>query len=216
MYNFLQISVYISICIVMHNFVRMTIHIIFGFSHAHLFTNEYAYYYRFLSCISLYEWLFIFFWVFVMHISVLMTIHIPLGFCHANICMNDYPYYFRISSCTSMYKWISIFLLVFVINIFVWMTIHFCFLSWARFYEWLSIFGFRHAHVCTNDYRYPYGFFVMHIFVQMTIHIWFSSYTCLYEWLLLSSFSHAHVCTNDYFVPNFFPIRFCKTGIVNS
>ena len=46
--------------------------------------------------------------------------------------------------------------------------------------------GFRHVHVCTNDYPYSYGF---------------SSYTCLYEWLSISlciRFRHVHVCTNDY------------------
>ena len=46
--------------------------------------------------------------------------------------------------------------------------------------------GFRHVHVCTNDYPYSYGF---------------SSCTCLYEWLsilLCMGFRHAHFCTNDY------------------
>ena len=47
--------------------------------------------------------------------------------------------------------------------------------------------GFRHVHVCTNDYPYySYGF---------------SSCTSLYEWPSISlcmGFCHAHFCTNDY------------------
>ena len=78
------------------------------------------------------------------------------------------------------------------------------------------IMGFCHAHPCMDDYPYYYGIlswtslyewlsilvwvFVIHIFVQMTIHI-------------LMGFRHAHLCTKDCFVPNFFPMRLCKTGI---
>ena len=40
----------------------------------------------------------------------------------------------------------------------------------------------------------------MHIFVRMTNHI-------------IIGFRNADLCTNDYFVPNFFPMRFCKTVI---
>ena len=60
-------------------------------------------------------------------------------------------------------------------HIFVQMTIH-------------ILMGFRHAHLCTNDY--PYSF-------------------CM-------GFRHAHLCTNEYFVPNILPMRFCKTGTVSS
>ena len=38
----------------------------------------------------------------------------------------------------------------------------------------------------------------MYISVLMTIHF---------------IIGHAHICTNAYFIPNFFPMRFCKTGI---
>ena len=46
--------------------------------------------------------------------------------------------------------------------------------------------GFRHAHLCTNDYPYSYGF---------------SSCKFLYEWLsilFLYGFCHVHLCTNEY------------------
>ena len=113
-----------------------------------------------LSCTTLYDWLWILFWVFVMHISVRMTIHSIIDFRHAHLCTNDYPYSFGIDS---------------VMHIFVWMTIH-------------TLVSFCHALLCTNDYPY---------------------YFCM-------GFRHAHLCTNDYFVPNIFPMRFCKMGIVSS
>ena len=122
-----------------------------------------------------------------MPISVQMTIKSILGFHHAHLCTNDDPYYYGF----------------FVMHISVRMTIH-------------ILMGFRHAHICTNDYPYSYGFLsctylhkrlsillwvsVMRIFVWMTIHI-------------LMGFHHVHPCVNDYLVPNFFPMRFCKTGI---
>ena len=46
--------------------------------------------------------------------------------------------------------------------------------------------GFRHVHLCTNDYPYSYGFSSCTGFVRMTFHFllyWFSSSTFLYEWL---------------------------------
>ena len=79
------------------------------------------------------------------------------------------------------------------------------------------LMGSFHAHFCTNEYLYSYGFslctslykwlsiflwvFVMHIFLRITIHI-------------IMGFCHAHLFINDYFVPNLFPIRVCKTGIL--
>ena len=78
---------------VIHISVRMTIHVIMGFCHAHLCTNYYPYYFRISSCTSLYELLSMLLWVFVMHIFVRMTIHILMGFRHVHLCTNDYPYY---------------------------------------------------------------------------------------------------------------------------
>ena len=101
----------------MHISVRIIIHILLGFRHAHLCTNDYSCYDRFSSCTSLYKWLSIFLWFFVMHIYVRMTIHILLGFCHGHLCANDYPYSYGISSCTSLYKWLSIFLWVLAMHI---------------------------------------------------------------------------------------------------
>ena len=89
LYEWLSIFVWIF---VMHIYVRMTIHIVFDFCHAHLRTNEYSYYYS----------------VSVMHISVRMNIHIILCFCHAHLCTNYYPYYFWFLSCIFLYKLLSI------------------------------------------------------------------------------------------------------------
>ena len=62
----------------------------------------------------------------------------------------------------------------FVMHIFVRMTFN-------------ILMGFRHVHVCTNDYPFPYDLvFVVHISVRMTIHFF---------WM---GFRHAHFCTNDY------------------
>ena len=79
------------------------------------------------------------------------------------------------SSCTCLYEWVSIFLWVFVLYMFVRMTIY------------IILMGFRHVHVCTNDYPFPLN--------------GFSSFTCLYEWLsnsLCIGFHDAHFSTNDY------------------
>ena len=147
----------------------------------------YTYYYSFLSCTTLYKWLSILVYVFVMHNSVRMTIHIILvfvmhssvqmtihiifGFRHAHLCKNDYPYYFWLYSCTYLYKLRSILFLVFVMHISVQMTI-------------LIIFSFRHAHVCTNNYPYCFGF--CHAIVctnDYSFYFWFSLCTSLYEWI---------------------------------
>ena len=79
MYNLVQMSVHISICFVMHNFVRMTMYNIIDFRHAHLCMNDYPYSFRFLSWTSLYEWLSRLLGVFVMHISVRMNILFPIS-----------------------------------------------------------------------------------------------------------------------------------------
>ena len=134
----------------MHIFLRMTIHILMGFRHEHLFmndnpyyyfmgfrhahlcTNDYPYSYGFSSCTSLYEWLFISLCLVFCHahfctnhISVWMTSHILMSLQHAHLCTNDYSYIFCLC--------------------------------------------FYHAHFCTNDYPYSFGFFVMYIFVRMNI-----------------------------------------------
>ena len=111
----------------MHIFVRMTIHIVIGFCHAYLCTNDYPYYYWFLSCSSLYKWLSLLFLVFVMRMFLRMTIHILMGFFNVHVCTNDYPYYFWFFSCTSLYEWISILFLVFDMHMFERMTIKFLF-----------------------------------------------------------------------------------------
>ena len=151
----------------MHISVRIIIHIILGFRHAHLCTNYYPCYYGISSCTSLYEWLSLLLCVFVMHIFVWMTIHILMVF----------------ASCTSLYEWLTIFLWVCVMHISVRMTIHilmgfrhahiftndypyyFRISSCTSLYEWLSIFfmGFRHAHLCTNDY-FVLNFFPMRFY----------------------------------------------------
>ena len=124
-------------------------------------------------------WLFVIFillYVFVMYNFVLWMSILVYVFCHAQLCTNDFQYYYIFLSCTSLYKWLSkLFLWVFVMHIFVRMTIHII-LVWI---------------------------FFMNIFVRTTIHI-------------LMGFRHAHLCTNEYYVPNFFPMRFCKTGILSS
>ena len=48
-------------------------------------------------------------------------------------------------SCTTLYEWLSILFFVFVMHISVRMTMH-------------IIFGFCHAHLCTNDYPYYFWF----------------------------------------------------------
>ena len=82
--------------------------------------------------------------------------------------------------------------------------------------------GFRHVHVCMNDYPFPcVWIFVMHISVRMTIHFFFNgffSWTFLYKWLpflfewivviyisvrmttisFWMYFRHARFCANDY------------------
>ena len=214
----------------MHISVRMNIHILMGFCHAHLFTNDYQYcscmvssqahfctlfLYGFLSCTFLYEWLSIFLWFFVMHIFVRMTIHfLVYGFL----------------SCTFLYEWLSIsFEWFFVMHISVRMT---------AISFWM---GFCYAHFCTNDYHLflngfssctflyewlPFLFewvFLMHISVRMTIiyfwmvfrhthfcmndyHFfvyWFLSCTFLCKWLSIFIWvlCHGHICKNDYLFP---------------
>ena len=86
-----------------------------------------------------------------------------------------------------------VFVWVFVMYMFVRMTIH------------ISM-GFRHVHVCTNDYPYfCIWVFVMHISVQMTIYPlllngfssmdMFVRMTIHFFWI---GFRYVHVCTNDY------------------
>ena len=69
------------------------------------------------------------------------------------------------------------------------MTSHIIYGFWSctSLFERLSIlfFGFRYAHICTNDYPYYFLIFDMHISLRMTIHIIFG-------------FRHANICMNDY------------------
>ena len=64
--------------------------------------------------------------------------------------------------------------------------------------------GFRHAHLCTNDYPYSYGFLSCTFLYERLCIIFlngFSSCTFLYKWLsifLCMGVRHAHFCTNDY------------------
>ena len=81
---------------VMHTSVRMTIHIFFGFCHAHLCTNNYPFLCVWFFVMHIYVRMTIhilFEWVFVMRISVPMTIHFFMGFRHAHFCTNDYPFH---------------------------------------------------------------------------------------------------------------------------
>ena len=95
-----------------------------------------------------------------MYIFVRMTIHIIfwMGFRHAHLYTNDYTFSYWFSSCTSLYGWLSMFLCVFVMYISVRMTIHII-LVWV-FFMYISVgmtihilMGFRHVHLCTNDYK---------------------------------------------------------------
>ena len=92
-------------------------------------------------------------------------------------CTNLYfecPYYYMFlygfSSCTCLYEWLSIFLWVFVVYMFVRMTIH------------INLMGFRHVHVCTNDYPFPCEWvFVMHIPVRMTIYFFWMGFRHVHD-----------------------------------
>ena len=116
--------------------------------------------YGFSSCTCLYEWISIFLWVFVMYMFARMTIHIILV----------WVFVMYISVQMSIHILIG-----FVMYMFVWMIIYFFGM------------GFRHVHVCTNDYP----------FILNGI----SSCTFLYKWLSTSlwmGFCHVHLYTNDY------------------
>ena len=138
--------------------------------------------YGFSSCTFLHKWLSITFeWVFVMYTFVRMTIH---------FLVNGFL------SRLFLYEWLSIsFEWFFVMYMFVRMTIHFLvnwFSSCTFLYECLSIslcIGFRHVHVCKNDYPIPCVWIVViYISVQMTtFSFWldFRQCTFLYGWLPL-------------------------------
>ena len=149
----------------MHISIQMTIHILLGFRHSHLCMNDYPHSYGFSSCTSLFEWLSIFFWVFVMHISVRMNIHIIKGFCHAHLCTNDYPYYF----CNGFRH------------------AHLC----TNDYPYSYCMGFRHGHLCMNDYPYSSGFSSCTSLYEWLFKLFlygFLSCTSLYEWLICSQY----------------------------
>ena len=159
---------------VMHISVQMTIHILIGFCHAHICTNEYPF-----LCV----------WVFVMHISVRMTIHFVFVWVfvmHISVQMTIHFLLYGFLSCTFLYEWLSIFIWVFVMHISLRMTIHILFefvfvvhISVRMTNHILFCIGFRHAHFCTNDYLYSFGFSVMYIFIRITICSQFLSNTFL-------------------------------------
>ena len=145
----------------LHHFTSWITSVVY-FLHAHLCTNDFKYSFWFFSCTSLYEWISIFFWIFVMYYSVPMTLNSLLDFCHTLLCMNDYPYSFRFSSCTSLYEWLSILYLYgfsSCTSLYEWLFILFLygFSSCTFLYKWLSIFiwVFRHVHLFTNGYFVP-------------------------------------------------------------
>ena len=132
---------------VMHSFVRMTIHILMGFCHVHVCTNDYPF-----PC----GWFFVmhssvrrtihFFWMGFRHVHVsvqMTTISFWMNFCHARFCANDYLFFLNgFLSCSFLFGWLpSHFEWIIVMYISVRMTIH-SFLngcsSCTCFYEWLS------------------------------------------------------------------------------
>ena len=144
MYKFvlwMSILTYVFVWVfVLYMFVRMTIHILMGFRHVHVCTNDYPHYcvwvfvmhisvqmtiHSFLngfsSCTRLYEWLpFLCVLVFIMHISVRMTIHFFwIGFRHGHVCTNDYHFFLNgLSSFTFLYEWLQ-FLFEWIVVIYI-------------------------------------------------------------------------------------------------
>ena len=127
LYKWLSIFFWIF---VMHISVRITIHVLLDFRHAHDCTNDYPY----CSCVG-----------FLVHISVRMHILSLMGFRHAHLCTNDYPYSFCMGFrhahfCTNdypfLFEWVS------VMHISVRIT--------TISFEWV----FVNAHFCTNDYHF--------------------------------------------------------------
>ena len=104
----------------------------------------------------------------------------------------------------SFVLWMSISVYFFVMHIFVWVTFH-------------IIIDFRHAHLCTNDYPYSFGFSsCTSLYGWLSIFFWIFVIHISVEWLsiffwifvmhisermtihILLYFRHAHHFTNDY------------------
>ena len=96
---------------------------------------------------------------------------------HISVRMNIHFFFNGFLSCTFLYKWLSIpFWMGFVMHISLRMTIHTLFefvfvvhISVRMTNHILFCIGFRHAHFCTNDYLYSFGFSVMYTFIRITI-----------------------------------------------
>ena len=185
MYKFvlwMSILTYFSVWFfVMYMFVRMTIHILMGFRHVHVCTNDYSYYsYGFSSCTSLYEW---------------QSISLCMDFCHAHFCTNDYPFLLNgFSSCTCLYEWLSISLCMdfcharFCLNDYPFLLNGFS--SCMFLYELLSL-SFEWFFVMCISVRmttplFSMGFLHVHVSARMTT---------IYFW---TDCHHEHFCTNDY------------------
>ena len=104
----MTIHIILVLVFLMHISVRMTIHILIGFRHAHLCTKNYPFLCGsvFFIHISLRMTIHILFvLVFVLHIYVRFTIHILIGFRQAHLCTNDYEFFlFGFPSCTFLYE----------------------------------------------------------------------------------------------------------------
>ena len=136
--------------------------------------------------------------------SFLVKLHHFSSWINSVVCFVMYNFVLWMSILTYVFAWVN------VMHIFVRMTIHI--LMGFRHvhlctndYPYYSCMCFRHVHLCTNDYPFPCVWvFVMHIFLRTTMHslvYGFSSCTFLYEWLSISlcvGFRHAHFCTNEY------------------
>ena len=124
----------------------------------------------FLSCTTLCEWLSIFLWVELtwLYVFEYYVLWVDLTrLCVIFILLYVFVVY-------NFVLWMSILVNVFVMHNFVRMTFN-------------IIIDYRHAHLCTNDYPYSFGFssctslykwlsiffwiFVMHISERMTMHI---------------------------------------------
>ena len=137
----------------------MNIHIISGFCHAYLCTNDYPYYFWFTSLKISVRMTINIILVSAGNAVVRTTINILFGFCHAYLCTNDYAYYYRFTSLKISVQMINYIILGFrhahlCTNDY---KCYFWFLPCTYVCKWLFIFlSFRHGHLCTNDYAYLY------------------------------------------------------------
>ena len=96
------------------------------------------------------------------------------------------------------YEWTSSFTSWFNSVICLWIL---CVISWLTrlCVIFISLYVFFMHNSVWMTFRIG-TFFVVHNSVLMNIHI-------------ITGFYHARLCTNSYWIPNFFPMRFCKTEI---